>query len=357
MAKVALYDPYLDVLGGGEKHILSIMEVFGERGFGVDIFWNENLGSKIKERFDLSVNNMAFLPNIFQDRKTGAIAKFQQLGKYDYFFYVTDGSYFFSGAKKNYIFSMVPKRELYSLNPINRLKLINFDFIANSKFTQKNLRRWGLDSQVIYPYINDELSKNTIKKEKIVLSVGRFFYQLHSKKQKLVVQSFKRLNRIEAFKDFKLILAGGLKTEDKGYLDELRKLIGENEQIELKANITYKELIDLYKKSLFYWHFTGYGLDDKKEPEAVEHLGISPLEAMFSGGIVFCYNAGGPKEFINDARNGFLFDDEDELIDKMGKIIHDDDLQKTICGNAKQTVADFFSKKIFRQKVISYFGI
>ncbi len=36
--KAALYDPFLDVMGGGEKHILSILKVLEEKGFEIHIF-------------------------------------------------------------------------------------------------------------------------------------------------------------------------------------------------------------------------------------------------------------------------------------------------------------------------------
>ena len=41
--RVALYNPYLDTLGGGEKHILSILDVFAEQGYEINIFWDKNL--------------------------------------------------------------------------------------------------------------------------------------------------------------------------------------------------------------------------------------------------------------------------------------------------------------------------
>ena len=50
--RVALYDPYLDTLGGGEKHILSILEVFAEQGYEVNIFWDKNL---TKEYYVLNI--------------------------------------------------------------------------------------------------------------------------------------------------------------------------------------------------------------------------------------------------------------------------------------------------------------
>ena len=129
------------------------------------------------------------------------------------FFYVTDGSYFFSGAKKNFVYAMIPDKKLYSQNLINRLKLLNYQFITHSLFTQKWLKKFGIESKVIMPYLDDKLINSDIKfskKEKIILSVGRFFSHLHSKRQDLIIQAFKKLKvKFKKFSDYKLILAGG----------------------------------------------------------------------------------------------------------------------------------------------------
>lgn len=358
MKKVSLYDPYLDVVGGGEKHILSILKVFDEKDYQIDVFWDTDLRKKINKRFNLSFNNLNFIPNIFNSKKISVFEKNRRLKKYSHFFYVTDGSYFLSGAKNNYVFAMVPKRELYSLDLINKMKLYNFNFIANSKFTQGALNKWGIKSEVIYPFIDNELAENNKEiKEKIILTVGRFFPQLHSKQHKQIVQSFNRLSINDEFKDFRLILVGGLKEEDRRYLEEFKRTIGDNKKIQIKINIDHKELVDLYKKSMYYWHFTGYGLDDKKQPGLVEHLGISPLEAMAASSIVFCYNAGGPKEFIDDGLNGFLFNNEEDLINKMKKISENIDMQNKIREKARESIGKTFTKKVFTEKVKNYFKI
>jgi hypothetical protein len=41
--KAALYDPYLDVMGGGEKHILSILQVLEHEGYEANVFWDHDL--------------------------------------------------------------------------------------------------------------------------------------------------------------------------------------------------------------------------------------------------------------------------------------------------------------------------
>ncbi len=358
LKKAALYDPYLDILGGGEEHILSILQVMADNGYEINIFWNKNLLKQIKKRFSLHCfQSIKFLPNIFHHKKSlfSTLKTLSTLKKFDYFFYVTDGSYFFSSAKKNFIFAMVPNKKLYHLNILNRLKIANYKFIVNSKFTQKNLQKWGINSQVIYPYINDQLIEtnvNQIKKQPIILSVGRFFGHLHSKKHHLIIKTYKKLKqKYSLFKNFKLILAGGMKEEDKEYFSRLEKLIGSDRSIILKPNVSFNELYQLYKLASFYWHFTGYGIDENKNPEQVEHLGIAPLQAMAAGCLTFCYNAGGPKEIIRNGENGFLFNNENQLINKAITIIQDKGKQNQIRLKAQKHIIENFSYPVISRQI------
>lgn len=66
MKRAALYDPYLDTLGGGEKHILSILKALQDEDYEVSIFWNKNLQNQIENRFRLQFSSrLKFLPNVF----------------------------------------------------------------------------------------------------------------------------------------------------------------------------------------------------------------------------------------------------------------------------------------------------
>ena len=352
--QAALYDPYLDTLGGGEKHILSILKVLEDEGYQINVFWDKNLQPQIENRFRLQfVNQIKFLPNIFA--KQNSIGKLVTLKGFDIFFYVTDGSYFFSSAKKNFAFCMIPDKNLYKRSLINKLKTLNYRFITNSLFTQNWLNRWGVKSDVIYPYINKDfidLKVNELKKENIILSIGRFYSHLHSKKQSILINMFNKLKQSNPmFKNFKLIMAGGLKEEDKRYFSKLQLTVKNSPDTLLKTNLPYDKLLELYKKSLIYVHMTGFGVDENKNPEQVEHLGIAPLEAMVSGCLTFCYSAGGPKEIIKDGENGFLFKTQEELSNKLSPVLLNPALQARIKNRAKQFVQDNFSYETFKKKI------
>lgn len=352
--KAALYDPYLDTLGGGEKHILSVLQALEEEGIELFIFWDTNLTDLIQKRLNIKFHNVHFLPNIFKGKKTSSISNFFRLGQFDFFFYVTDGSYFLSSARRNFIFCMYPKKDLYQRSIINKIKTLNYQFIANSHYTNSWLKQWDITAQVLYPYLDSEFLKadRSLVKEKIILSVGRFFPHLHSKNQDIIIKTFQQLRtEIPQLKDFKLVLIGSLKAEDKNYFESLHELAQNDPSILLKPNISFNDLINFYKKSLLYWHFAGYNVDDNEAPELVEHLGITPLEAMAFQCVVFCYNVGGPKELVKNGENGFLFNSIDELKKQVILITENVRQQKVMQRNAQEFVSNNFNYEVFKMRV------
>lgn len=352
--KALLYDPYLDVMGGGEKHILSVLQVLENVGYEVNIAWDKDLTDELKQKLNIEFKSLHFVQNVFQGKSI--LQSVTNLHNIDVFLYVTDGSYFFSHAKNNYVFSMYPKKELYNLTFLNRLKLWNYKFISNSHFTHDRLKSFGISSKVIYPYIDSVFLNQDLKilrKDKTILNVGRFFRQLHAKRQDVAIDMFIALmERLPELKDYFLILAGGVKDkDDKLYLDELQKKAQEYPNIIFKPNIPFSELLGLYQHASYYWHFAGFGIDENKEPDKVEHLGITPLEAMACGAITFCYAVGGPKEIIDSGKNGFLFTSQNQLLDEMKKVIFSEKLQDEIKISAQKYIQDTFSYQHFEKEV------
>lgn len=359
MKKIAVFDPYLDVLGGGEKHILSIAQVFEEYGYTIDLLWDDDkILDRLKKHLHVTFNKARVIPSFIY---SSFIQKTMKTKNYDYFFYVTDGSYFFSLARRNYIFSMYPQESLYRRTALNSLKWSRWSVIANSYFTKSFIDKWtGKKSEVIYPYIDilpfDKVQ--SFKKDKIILTVGRFFKHLHAKRQDIIIKAFKQLQqKYEVFKEFKLYLIGGLKKEDENYFRELVNLAGENKNIIFLPNASYETVANYYRKALFYWHAAGYGVDESQHPESVEHLGMTPLEAMASGCIVFCHASGGTKEMIKNGNNGFVYNTVNELIDNTVLLYKENSLMEAIHYKSYEYVKRNLGYEIFRKKIIKYFDL
>lgn len=349
---VGLFTPYLNTLGGGEKHILSILKVFDDAGYNVIIFWNDDLRVQFAERLKLEFKNLIFKKDL---RNQTIFDKSTLLSPLEWLFYVTDGSYFFSPAKRTAIFCMVPDKKLYRMTPMNMLKTANSKFIANSHFTQAHLHTWNIASSVVYPYISDELFLHTTPvKKPLILSVGRFFAHLHAKKQEELIQAFLIFHT--QYPDFRLVLAGGVAPGDQYVVDHLKKTYP-HPNIAFETNIAFSRLQELYKDALAYWHFTGSGVDEKEHPEQVEHLGMTPLEAMASRAVPFCYNAGGPREIIDHRTNGFLFSSPQELLREMNFFLSSPSLQRTMQEKAFTFVEKTFSRPVFERHVTTIFSI
>jgi len=349
---VGLYTPYLDIMGGGEKHILSILKVFDEAGYDATIFWEKDISSEIKDKLKLSFNNLRFDTDL---TKMTFMEKARKLSPLDWLLYVTDGSYFFSPAKKTAIFCMVPDKKLYRMTPLNALKTTNATFIANSHFTAGWLHTWGIPSRVVYPFVSQELFQDgPMKKKPIILTVGRFFKHLHSKKHRELIETFLQFRKNN--KEFSLILAGGAQKEDMPYVEGLKREFSSN-SVTFKINISFPEMQGLYKNASLYWHFTGFGVDVENNPERVEHLGMTPLEAMASRTIPFCFNAGGPRELIENGKNGFLFNSKEELLQQTSYFLNTPTQQLEMRETAYQFALKSFSYNQFTKNVKKIFHI
>lgn len=351
MKKVLIVDPYLDVFGGGEKHILSIGKVFEKNGYTVSLFWNdEKILNELKEKLKL-------------DTSSFSIEREQRKGEgYDILLYVTDGSYFFPKAKKSYVFCMYPQKSLYARNLLNMAKWRGWNFFANSKYTADYISKWvGKKAEVVYPYIDESIFKQYSpikKKKKVILSVGRFFKHLHAKNQHVIIDAFNKLQKNYAeFSDFQLVLIGSVKKEDEDYFAEIREKAKGNSAIKIIKNAPYSQLLESYKTSLFYWHAAGVRADLSSQPEGTEHLGMSVIEAMASGCITFAHNSGGPKETIKSGKTGFLYNSVDELIEMTSSEYIRISALQSVSDSAKEYCNQDFSENVFKKNVRLYFNL
>ncbi|MEI6326713.1 MAG: glycosyltransferase [Candidatus Roizmanbacteria bacterium] len=281
------------------------------------------------------------------------LQKLKLLKDFDVLLYATDGSYFLSSAKQTICFAMVPNRRLYHMTPLNRIKTRGWKWIANSRFTQMNLKRFGVTSHIVYPIIELPtdclpISKPVVGTSLTLISVGRFFRHLHSKRHDVAIAWFVQF--VETYPQYagsKLILVGGLKQEDKKYYDSLKKLALEHPHIVFKPNISYEELHHIYRSGDFYLHFAGWGINEMSHPERTEHLGITPLEAMSYGCIPLCYASGGIPEIVKDGVTGNTFTSREELSQKLVRLGRDTALQEKMRGEGLKLLNKEFSRAAF----------
>jgi glycosyltransferase involved in cell wall biosynthesis len=326
--KIGFYSPYFDSISGGERYLLTLASHWST-SHDVFVFWDDpKILEESEKRLHIDLGRVRAVENVFKTKNV--FKKLAVTRGYDLLFFLTDGSIPTTFARRNILHFQVPFQSI-SVHPI---KLNRFGaIVCNSRFTKKHLDpRIGKRSIVIYPPV-EPIQRTRVVKKKMILSVGRFH---PLKKQDVLIEAFRK----GAFKDYTLILSGGLQVADKKYFDRLTSL-SKKLSVALYPNVSFEKLTTLYNEAFIYWHAAGFG---ETKPEHMEHFGISTVEAMSAGAVPVVYNGGGLPEIIHEGENGYLWTNVEELSEKTKRIIAG--ISGRISTNAKVRSEDF-SPEIF----------
>jgi glycosyltransferase involved in cell wall biosynthesis len=336
--KAAIVNPYLDTLGGGERYSFAVANALVKLGYEVDFEWGTNTifpkkfwkpgegkegetpiniePKKFESRFGIKLNSVNFVEDVNRG------------DNYEVCFWVSDGSIPTLKARKNFLHFQVPFHGVNGKSLLNRMKMIRISrVICNSNFTKKIIdEEYGVKSVVIYPPVDVEKIKAKREKQNVILYVGRFSELKQAKRQDVLIDAFKKFYRL-GYRNWKLVLAGGVEVGADKYIEKLKKKV-KDYPIEIVGSPDFNKIRELFGHAKIYWSASGYGVNEENTPEAVEHFGITVVEAMSGGAIPIIYNAGGHREIIDDSVNGFLWRDIDEMVQKTIKVIEDERLMK-----------------------------
>lgn len=356
--KIAIYSPYLDTFGGGERYMMTIAEVLSA-GSHADILLDKHLHELgadylkeiLSERFDLDLRKTNFITAPL-GKNSSAVLRALFLKKYDVLFYLTDGSIFYPTARKNILHIQSPLTG--EGNGLRRkIKLSGWDLIIyNSRFTKDHSEKnWPVKSEIIYPPV-DTTKIKPLKKEKYILSVGRFFGYLKDKKHEVLIQTFKELFETGKIKDWSLHLVGSAGEGDIEYLRQLQSLVGKL-PVKFYPNLEYSKLLKLYGQSSIYWHAAGFGETD---PTKMEHFGISTVEAMAGGCVPVVIKKGGQPEIVEQDKSGYLWETLKDLKKFTLLLVNDADQKKLIATQAIEKAKEF-SRENFGENILKIIKI
>lgn len=330
--KIGFYSPYLDTLGGGERYVLTLASHWSAH-HNAELFWNDStIVDRAQKRLNIDLSRVKVTRNIFRD--TSVFKKLFITRQYDLIFFLSDGSIPSTLARYNILHFQMPFGKI----PYSGVKLSRYQaIICNSQFTKDALDvRIGSRAEVIYPPVALVNGRGS-KKEKLILSVGRFTGFHTAKKQHILLEAFRQGTKDKSLSGWKLVLVGGLLASDEEYFSRLKKM-AHDLPVEFLPNAPLTKLIDLYRRASIYWHAAGYGETD---PRWMEHFGITTVEAMSAGAVPIVFAGGGQREIVDEGKNGFLWKTTGELLEKTSEIIINKKLTVTLQKNAIHTGKKF----------------
>jgi len=301
--RVGCLNDHFDILGGGTVHSFKFLEYL-KKYYDIDVYLPKTPKTKewMKKFLHLDVDGLTF------HKYTKGIGE-----KYNYLFLnISHWKAEETKAFKKYMLVFFP--QFY-------FPLYDYEFLANSKYTKKNIiKRWGRQKEkvhVVYPPIMTSQFKPAKKKENMIVHVSRFSNPKPEvdKGHSQMIEAFRAMCDA-GLKNWTFHLVG--QVQDPDYLMRLKQEAADYPVI-FDEGISFKKLQELYAKAKIYWHYTGSTM--KSEPGAQEHFGMTTVEAMSSGCIPVVYASGGQLEIITDGQDGFLVKSIASLISETSKLI------------------------------------
>ena len=341
MKKIFVHSPYWSTKGGGERYAITVAQCLvsdGEQEVYVDTTSGKLL--ELGKRFNLDLNDVKSY--------TGEISVKNRIKFYGVF-WLSDGSIPFLPVNKRIIHLQTPFRNVQGRSWRNRLKLIGTRVICNSHYTKKFIdKEYGIDSTVIYPPVEVNQFR-PVKKQKLILTVGRFGTGSQHKRMDVLISSFLSMLK-QGLKGWRMVVVGIVEDESsKAVAVDLRSM-SKGYPVAIKVNLLHNRLIRLYEQAAIYWHAAGFGVDLNKNPERAEHFGISTVEAMAAGAVPIVFAVGGPKEVVRPEKDGLWWQTLPELESQTIRLIQDESLRERLANEGRER-SKLFNKRRFCQEI------
>jgi glycosyltransferase involved in cell wall biosynthesis len=170
-----------------------------------------------------------------------------------------------------------------------------------------------------------------------------------------MVESFRRL-LAQGLEGWELHLAGAVHRDamHAGYFERVQEL-ARGLPIRLHPDASYAQVQDLYTQASIYWHAAGYGVDAERNPEALEHFGMTTAEAMAHGAVPVAIGRGGQPEVVESGQDGYLWQEPSELEARTLELVSQPGLRRRL-GEAARESSMRFSEERFATSMVETLG-
>lgn len=370
---LVIAQPFLNQKGGVERVVLEIAKKFNPVIYTV-VYNKEKTFEDFKE-FDIRIIPKTnyeipffFLKN--DERRYNAVSAgfryFNYKIKEDYDVinaHGTPSEWIRNKNERVCWFCHSPNREAFDLyewrmkrlNPVK--KAVNWGLIQPFKYAELSvmpkIEKICTNSEIT----NERIKKYLGRKDATVIHPGvdpgeyycgeyekYFFYPsriVPEKRFEFAIEAFKKFYDGCEDKGWKLLIAGFLNNgeRERKYFEKL-KGISNGYPVEFKANITEKELKDVYS-NCYATVFSAIN----------EDWGLTPLESMASSKPCISVNEGGPRFSIIDGETGFLVENEAEMAEKMKYLAETPGENEKIGKKGRNRVVKNYTWKVFLEKI------
>ncbi|MBX2991761.1 MAG: glycosyltransferase family 4 protein [Bacteroidetes bacterium] len=370
--RVLIYSEYWSTRGGGEKYMLAIGETLLRAGYEVTLIAQTASFDKdaVSRYFKIDIE-AARVHLVDGDLNMLRQHAEEMSGGFDVCFYITNYRFFRSRAHQTFAVLQIPYGHISRVTILVRmlkgdLKEAAKDFLRRdllkrlhetqavlvySKFVSYSLNIiHDIPSTILEPAIDDFLVEGT-PKERVILSVGRFFRGLYNdKRYDILIETFKQLYKQlpNTTWQYRLVGSCGSDEASQRYLDELRAA-ADGLPIYFHVNTPYEDLKRHYNEATIFWHAAGFGVDEQRHPERAEHFGMSTIEAMSAGCVPVVVNRGGQKEIVSHGKTGYLWSSVDELVEHSLSLIADQPLLSSMQTHVRERFRDFGKDRFVRK--------
>ena len=340
MKKIFVHSPYWLIKGGGERYSLTAAECLTE---------NFEVLADVPGREYLVNSGRHLGINLDRVKILSGESYMKNMSKFYGVFWVSDGSIPFLLTKRKVIHFQAPFKKVGGRSFKNKLKIFGARMICNSFYTKGFIdSEYGVMSGVVYPPVEMDKFK-PIRKQKLILTVGRFSRSSQYKRPEVLIRTFKRLVD-NGLRGWRMAVVGIVEDEESRIAAVGLRTLAKGFPIAIRTDLSHDRLIRLYEQAAIYWHAAGFGVDLNKNPERAEHFGISTVEAMAAGAVPIVFAVGGPKEVVRPEKDGLWWQTLPELESQTLRLIQDESLRQRLANEGRER-SKLFNKRRFCQEI------
>jgi glycosyltransferase involved in cell wall biosynthesis len=339
-SRVAIYNAFLPVLGGGELATLALARSLARRGHEVDLLALPGVElAAVYARFGFGRPDEGVRLSELDPGRHHVEAG-ERSADYELFFNLTHDSTVPSRARRGVLWPWFPRHPAAQRDGLGFLSSYE-RVLAVSRYAAHWLERWwNVRAAVVYPPVAAISRSGDAVRERSIVVLGRLSTHPHPKRQLELVRAFETAVKDGKLDGWALDIVGGVSEQDEEYFDDVRAA-AEAAPVRLWINPSRDTVVRRLCSATIAWQATGWGCNSEHQPERFEHFGIGLVEAMSAGAVPVALGIGGVQEIVRDGIDGLLWEPGEGPVPATTTLAADHERRDAMSAAARERAAAF----------------